>query len=47
MKRLWELVPVSFPPPGLQQDPAEAASEEGAGFRCAEGPSEWEAGNPV
>ena len=46
-RRLWELVPVSFPLPGLQQDPTEAASEEGAGFGRAEGPAGWGAGDPV
>ena len=39
--------PVSFAYPGLQQNPTEAASEEGAGFRCAEGPAGWGAGDPV
>lgn len=46
-RRLWELVPVSFPLPGLQQGPPEAASEEGAGFRRAEGPAGWGAEDPV
>lgn len=46
-RRLWELVPVSFPLPWLQQGPPEAASEEGAGFRRAEGPAGWGAEDPV
>lgn len=41
------LVPVSFSLPGLQQDPTEAAFEEGAGFRCTEGPAGWGAGDPI
>lgn len=32
---------------GLQQDPTEAASQEETGFRCAEGPAGWGAGDPV
>lgn len=39
--------PVSFPCLGLQQDPTEAAPEEGAGFRCAEGPAGWGAKRSV
>lgn len=40
-------MPVSFLLLGLQQDFTETASEEGAGFRCAEGPAGWGAGDPV
>lgn len=40
-------MPVYFPLLELQQDPTEAASEEGAGFGCAEGPTGWGAGDPV
>lgn len=47
MRKLWELVPVSFSLPGLQQDPTEAPFEERAGFRCTEGPAGWGAGDPV
>lgn len=47
MRKLWKLVPVSFPLPGLQQDPPEAASQEGTGFGCAEGPAGQGAENPV
>lgn len=47
IRSLWQLVLVSFFLPELQQDPTETASEEGAGFRCAEGPAGWGAGDPV
>lgn len=40
-------MPVSFPFLELQQDPTEAAPEEGTGFRWAEDPAGWGAGGPV